>query len=147
MARWTTGTYASQADCQADAKPLSARQTARHRHGDERADGQGEQIPVDLQLRERSYYRLRLGHDGEDDPEGAELAVTGTAKTVKVKVRHVRGLGDIAIAYLTTTKTLSIATCLFAKNGTFVFLHVNSPHARRLTQEAIALAKTAASRT
>jgi hypothetical protein len=80
-------------------------------------------------------------------PRGAEQAVASTASTVKVKVRHLRGLGDIAIAYLTTTKTRSAATCLFAKNGTFVFLVVGSPHARLLTQEAVALAEKAASRT
>jgi hypothetical protein len=77
---------------------------------------------------------------------GAELAVTGTAHTVKVKVRHLRGLGDAAIAYLTTAKPRSIATCLFAKNGTIVFLNVGGPHPTPLMPGAIALAKTAASR-
>ncbi len=78
-------------------------------------------------------------------PAGAEQAVAGTAHTVKVKVQHLRGVGDTAVAYLTTTKTRSVATCLFAKNGTFVFLLVGSPNAGHLMQEAIALAHKAAS--
>jgi hypothetical protein len=78
-------------------------------------------------------------------PTGAEQAVASTARTVKVKVQHLRGVGDTAVAYLTTTTTRSVATCLFAKNGTFVFLLVGSPNAGHLMQEAIALAHKAAS--
>ena len=78
---------------------------------------------------------------------GAEQAVASSARTVKVKVQHLRGVGDTAVAYLTTTKTRSVATCLFAKNGTFVFLLVGSLNAGHLMQEAIALAHNAASRT
>ena len=76
----------------------------------------------------------------------AEQAVASTARTVKVKVEQLPGVGDTAVAYLTTTKTRSVATCLFAKNGTFVFLLVGSPNAVHLMQEAIALANKAASR-
>lgn len=78
-------------------------------------------------------------------PAGAEQAVSSTARTVKVKVQHLRGVGDAAVAYLTRTKTRSVATCLIAKNGTFVFLLVSSPNAGHLMQEAIALAHNAAS--
>jgi len=78
-------------------------------------------------------------------PTGAEQAVASTARTVKVKVQHLRGVGDTAVAYLTTTNTRSVATCLFAKNGTFVFLLVGSPNAEHLMQQAIALAHQAAS--
>jgi hypothetical protein len=78
---------------------------------------------------------------------GAELAVASAARTAKGKVSHLRGFGDAAIAYLTVTKSRSTATCLFAKNGTFVFLVVGSRHARLLMQEAIALGGKAASRT
>ena len=78
---------------------------------------------------------------------GAEQMVSGTARTVKVKIQHVSGLGNTAVAYLTTTKTLSIATCLAAKNGIFIFINVSSPHASHILQAAIALAKKAASRT
>jgi hypothetical protein len=78
-------------------------------------------------------------------PTGAEQAVASTTRTVKVKVQHLRGVGDTAVAYLTTTKTRSVATCLIAKNGTFVFLLVSSPNAGHLMQEAIALAHDAAS--
>ena len=77
---------------------------------------------------------------------GAEQMVSGTARTVKVKVQRLSGLGDTAVAYLTTTKTLSIATCLAAKNGIFIFINVSSPHASHIVQAAIALAKKAASR-
>jgi hypothetical protein len=77
---------------------------------------------------------------------GAEQAVLGTGRTVKVKVQHLRGLGNTAIAYLNVAKGLSVATCLFAKNGTFVFLHVNRPHPAHLLQDAVALSRTAASR-
>ena len=76
---------------------------------------------------------------------GAEAAVSSTARTTKAKVTHVSGVGNSAIAYLVTTKTLSIATCLFAKNGTLVFLNVSSPNANHLEPAAIALAKAAAS--
>jgi hypothetical protein len=65
----------------------------------------------------------------------------------RVKVQHLRGVGDTAVAYLTTTKTRSVATCPLARNGTFVFLLVGSPNAGHLMQEAIALAQKAASRT
>jgi hypothetical protein len=78
---------------------------------------------------------------------GAAAAVDGTAGTVKGKVLHLGGIGDSAIAYLTTTKTLSIATCLFAKHGSLVFLYVGSPSATHLMPSAIALAKVAASHT
>jgi hypothetical protein len=78
---------------------------------------------------------------------GGELAVASAAHTAKAKVRHLRGLGGAAISYLTVTTTRSAATCLFAKNGTFVFLVVGSPHKRLLMQEAIALARKVASRT
>jgi hypothetical protein len=78
--------------------------------------------------------------------KGAELAVASAARTAKEKVFHLRGFGGAAIAYLTMTKTRSTATCLFAKNGTFVFLVAGSPHARLLLQEAITLARKAASR-
>ncbi len=78
---------------------------------------------------------------------GAELAVASAARTATGKVWHLRGFGDAAIAYLTVTKTRSTATCLFAKNGTFVFLVAGSPRARLLVQEAIALGREAASRT
>jgi hypothetical protein len=77
----------------------------------------------------------------------AEAAVTSTASTVKGKILHESGIGDNAIAYLMTTKTLSTAHCLFAKNGTLVFLYVSSPNANRLTAGVVALAKAAASRT
>jgi hypothetical protein len=76
----------------------------------------------------------------------AEQAVTSTARTVKVKVTRLHGVGDAAVAYLTTTKTRSVATCLVARNGTFVFLLVGSPNARPLMREAISLAKQAARR-
>jgi hypothetical protein len=72
--------------------------------------------------------------------------VTNTAGTVKGKVEHVGGIGDAAITYLTTSKKLSLATCLFAKNGTLVFLYVGAPHAHGLTQGATALARKAATR-
>lgn len=75
----------------------------------------------------------------------AEQAVAGTAHTVKVKVHHPRGIGDTAIAYLTTSRTRSIATCLFAKNGTIVFLYAGGPRANHLLPEIIALARTVAS--
>jgi hypothetical protein len=78
---------------------------------------------------------------------GAAAAVSGTARTVKVKVLHPSGIGDSAIAYLTTTKTRSIATCLFAKNGALVFLYVSRPNADHLMPGTIALAKAAASHT
>jgi hypothetical protein len=77
---------------------------------------------------------------------GAEQAVLGTSRTVKVKVQHLRGLGNTAIAYLNVAKGLSVATCLFAKNGTFVFLHINRSHPAHLLQDAVALSRTAASR-
>jgi hypothetical protein len=76
---------------------------------------------------------------------GAEAAVTGTAETVKGRVLHLGGIGDRAIAYLTTTKKLSIGTCLFAKNGTLVFLYAGRPKANHLLSGVIALCKTAAS--
>lgn len=79
--------------------------------------------------------------------QGAELAVASAAHTAKGRVWHLRGFGGAAIAYLTVTKTRSTATCLFAKNGTFVFLVAGSPHVRLLTQEAITLGRKAASRT
>jgi hypothetical protein len=79
-------------------------------------------------------------------PKGAEQAVASAARTAKAKVRYLHGFGDAAVSYLTITKTRSVATCLFAKNGTFVFLVVGSPHARSLMQEAIALGRKAASR-
>ena len=78
---------------------------------------------------------------------GAEAAVTSTASTVKGKVLHESGIGDNAIAYLVTTKTLSTAHCLFAKNGALVFLYVSSPKANHLTAGIVALAMAAASRT
>jgi hypothetical protein len=78
---------------------------------------------------------------------GAEAAVTGTARTVKVKVLHPSGIGDSAIAYLTRTKTRSIATILFAKNGALVFLYLSGPDANHLMPGTIALAKAAASHT
>ena len=78
--------------------------------------------------------------------QGAEQAVASTASTVKVNVQHLGGVGDTAVAYLTTTTTRSIATCLIAKNGTFVFLLVSSPNTAHLMQEAIALAHKTASR-
>jgi hypothetical protein len=78
---------------------------------------------------------------------GAEAAVTGTAGTVNGKVLHESGIGDNAIVYLVTTKTLRTAHCLFAKNGTLVFLYVSSPKANDLTAGIVALAKAAASQT
>jgi hypothetical protein len=79
-------------------------------------------------------------------PAGAKQAVTGTAHTVKVKVHHLRGVGDTAVAYLTKSKNRSVATCLFARNGEFIFLLVGSQDARGLMPEAITLAKKAAGR-
>jgi hypothetical protein len=76
----------------------------------------------------------------------AEQAVLGNGRTVKVKVRHLKGVGDTAIAYLTVTKNLSIASCLFAKNGAFVFVHVNGLHPAHLLLDAVALSRTAARR-
>jgi hypothetical protein len=76
----------------------------------------------------------------------ARQAVTGTAGTVKEKVQHLHGLGDTAVAYLTTTKSRSIATCLFAKNMNFVFVLAGSPDAKGLMHEVTALAQTAARR-
>jgi hypothetical protein len=78
---------------------------------------------------------------------GAEAAVSSAAHTAKAKVMHLKGIGDSGIAYLTTTKKLSIATSLFAKNGTIVFLNVDGPTADHLTSAVIALAKTAAGNT
>jgi hypothetical protein len=80
-------------------------------------------------------------------PAGAESAVTSAAHTAKVKVMRLSGIGDSAIAYLTKTKTLSIATGLVAKNGTLVFLNVSAPKANHLLPGAIALARAAASHT
>jgi Protein of unknown function (DUF3558) len=80
-------------------------------------------------------------------PTGAEQALASIARTVKVKVHRLRGVGDTAVAYLTVAKTRSVATCLFTRNKTFVFLFLGSPHARHLMREAIALAQKAASRT
>jgi 4-hydroxyphenylpyruvate dioxygenase-like putative hemolysin len=78
---------------------------------------------------------------------GAEAAVRSTAGRVKVKVVHLRRIGDGAIAYLTTTKARSVAKSLFAKNGNLVFLYTGSPKARHLMSKVIALAKAAASHT
>jgi hypothetical protein len=77
---------------------------------------------------------------------GAEHAVLGTGRTVKVKVKHLHGVGDTAIAYLNIAKGLSVGTCLFAKNGTFVFLHIDRTHPAQLLQETVALSRAAASR-
>ena len=73
--------------------------------------------------------------------------MTSTAGTVNGRVLHESGIGDNAIAYLVTTKTLRTAHCLFAKNGTVVFLYVSSPKANHLTTGILALAKAAASQT
>ena len=73
--------------------------------------------------------------------------MTSTAGTVNGRVLHESGIGDNAIAYLVTTKTLRTAHCLFAKNGTLVFLYVSSPKANHLTAGILALAKAAASQT
>jgi hypothetical protein len=78
---------------------------------------------------------------------GAEAAVSGTVGTVKARVQHLGGVGDSAVAYLTTTKSRSIATCLFTKNGTLVFVNVSGPQARGLVLRVTALAKAAAGRT
>lgn len=77
----------------------------------------------------------------------ADKAVAGAARTAKANVRYLHGVGDSAVAYLTMTTTRSTATCLFAKNGRFVFLVIGSPHARLLMHDVISLAKTAAART
>lgn len=79
-------------------------------------------------------------------PSGARKAVLGTAQAAKVKIQHLSGLGGTAVAYLTTAPNLNIATCLVAKNGTFLFLHADSPHPAHLIQSGIALCRTAASR-
>jgi hypothetical protein len=79
-------------------------------------------------------------------PTGAQQAVLGTSRTVKVKVQHLHGVGNTAIAYLNVAKGLSVGTCLFAKNGTFVFLHIDRSHPAQLLQETVALSKTAAGR-
>jgi hypothetical protein len=79
-------------------------------------------------------------------PTGAEQAVLGTGRTVKVRVQHLHGVGDTAIAYLNVVKGLSVGTCLFAKNGTFVFLHIDRSHPAQLLRETVALSRTAARR-
>jgi len=76
---------------------------------------------------------------------GAKQAVLGIGRTAKARVQQLHGVGDTAIAYLKVTKGLSVATCLFAKNGTFVFLHIDRSHPAQLLQETVALSRTAAS--
>jgi hypothetical protein len=77
---------------------------------------------------------------------GAKAAVVSGAHTANVKVQHLHGVGDAAVSYLNVSKALSVATCLSAKNGSFVFLHIDSPHSANLAREAIALCKTAVNR-
>ena len=77
---------------------------------------------------------------------GARQAVLGVGHTANVKVQHLHGVGDTAIAFISVAKGVSVASCLFAKNGTFVFLHVDGPHPAHLLQDAVALSRTAASR-
>jgi len=76
---------------------------------------------------------------------GAEQAVLSTGRTAKARIQHLHGMGDTAIAYLNITKGLSVASCLFAKNGTFVFLHIDRSHPAQLLQEAVALSRAAES--
>jgi hypothetical protein len=79
--------------------------------------------------------------------EGADAAVSGAARTVKAKVVHLGGIGDSAIGYLTKGKPLSIASCLFAKNGTLVFVYAGGRSTSRLMSGVIALARAAADHT
>ena len=77
-------------------------------------------------------------------PAGAEAAVNSAAHTAKGKVVHLNGVGDSAIAYITTAKNGSIATGLVAKNGTLIFVSLSGRTPDHLLAGAIALAKAAA---
>lgn len=79
-------------------------------------------------------------------PALAEHAVTSTARTVHGNVRRLHGIGDAAVAYLTSSRTRSVATVLFAKGRTFVFLYRGGTDPGPLMRQVVALAEKAASR-
>lgn len=77
---------------------------------------------------------------------GAVAAVNSAAATAKAHVFHVRGIGQAAIAYVTTTKTRATANCVFAKAGVIAFIVVGSPSERSILHDVEQLATRAASR-
>jgi len=75
----------------------------------------------------------------------AKRTVDGSVHLAKVKVHHLSGIGNTAIAFLRKSKGRATATCMFAKSGTVVIVLISSPHAKHILPWAIALAKRAAS--